>query len=196
MKALNVLQEDEYYVYADYVRWELGERERCELIDGVPYMMAPAPSAWHQEAVGNLFSIIRRFLKGKPCKVLISPIDVCLYGEGDMDDTVVQPDIVVICDESKLDEQRCNGAPDIAVEIISPSSDKFDRIRKFRKYEHAGVREYWIVDPRDYTAEINILENGKYKTEKYGENDVIKSTVLNGFEIVVLDIFEEKRNRI
>jgi len=195
MNVSNALKKEEYYTYADYAAWELGKHERYELIDGEPYLMA-APSTVHQSIVLKLGRRIGNFLEGKPCRAFIAPYDVCLYGEGDFDDTVVQPDIVVVRDKNKLDEKRCNGAPDITVEIISPSSDKYDRIRKFRKYEHAGVREYWLIDPLNSTAEVNVLENGKYKTAKYGENDVIKSTVLNGFEIIVSDIFNEKRNRI
>jgi len=195
MNVSNALKKEDYYTYADYAGWELEKHERYELIDGVPYLMA-APSVLHQRVSGRLSFALFDFLEHKPCQVFFAPFDVCLYGEGDDDDSVVQPDIIVVCDESKLDDKRCNGAPDIAVEIISPSSDKFDRVKKFRKYEHAGVREYWIVDPAGYSAEINVLENGKYKTAKYGGNDVIKSSVLNGFEIGVSDIFEEKRERI
>lgn len=193
MRALNVLREDEYYVYADYIRWELGERERCELIDGVPYMMAPAPSAWHQEAVGNLFAMLNGFLKGKPCTVLFSPFDVCLHGEGDMDDTVVQPDIIVVCDRRKLEKGRCNGAPDMVVEVLSSSasSQRRDRRVKFRKYEYAGVREYWMVDPQSLSVEVCVLENRKYAVTKYGEGDSAPSTVLDGLQIKISDIFAE-----
>jgi len=194
-KLNNALEKEEYYTYADYAAWELGKHERYELIDGVTYMMA-APSIVHQRAVGKIFYKLFDFLEDKPCQVFSSPFDVCLYGDGDNDDTVVQPDIIVVCDENKLDDKRCNGAPDLAIEILSPSSINFDRVKKFRKYEHAGVREYWIVNPKDLSLEFCVLENNKYTVTKYNKNDIIKSTVLIGFEKTMSDIFEEKRNRI
>jgi len=191
MKPLtNALHKEEYYTYADYAAWELKPGERYEIIDGFPFLMA-APNIEHQSISAMLSGEIYNFLKGKKCRVFASPIDVCVHGEGDNDDTVVQPDIIVVCDRNKLNEQRCNGAPDIAIEIISPSSTNFDRKMKFRKYEYAGVREYWIVDPQSMSVEVCVLENRKYTVTKYGEDDYIVSTVLDGLQIKISDIFAD-----
>ena len=137
-------KEEARYTYADYMAWEDGER--WEIIEGVPYLMSPAPTWVHQGISGELFLQIATFLKGKPCKVYAAPFDVRLFpADDDSDDTVVQPDIVVVCDRSKLDRSGCRGAPDMLVEILSPSTARHDQLVKLQLYKKAGVREYWIV---------------------------------------------------
>ena len=187
----------DYYIYADYASWELAEGERFELIDGVPYSMA-APSVVHQEVSGELFVQLSNFLKGKPCKAFTAPFDVCLHAEGDMDDTVVQPDIIVVCDKTKLsDKKRCNGVPDLVIEILSSSysARRRDNRLKYQKYEFAGVREYWMVDPDELVAEVCVLVNGKYKTTQYKHNQfdteplIIPVSVLDGCEINMKEVF-------
>jgi Uma2 family endonuclease len=153
-------------------------------------MMAPAPAARHQTVSGNLYLQLRTFLKGKGCKVFYAPFDVRLDAAG-KDDTVVQPDLLVICDPAKLDDKGCLGAPDLIIEILSPSSAKMDSVIKLEKYRQAGVREYWIVHPDTSSAQVHILENGRYFITGYADEDVIPVHVLDGCEIALADVFDE-----
>ena len=179
------------YTYRDYCKMP-DDGNRYEIIDGVPYMMA-APSFQHQAVLGILHVKLFLYLQDKPCNVYLSPFDVrlALYGEvGDDVINVVQPDLMVFCDKSKLDKKGGIGAPDIAIEIISPSSAKNDRYRKFNLYEKAGVREYWIVDGANETVEILTLQDGKFNLwALIQEGGTITSKVLEGLEIKVSDIF-------
>ena len=140
------LQEKKRWTYADYKAWELGPRERYEIIYGEAYAMA-APNTNHQSVLTELLRQIANYLQGKTCKVFPAPFDVRLFYEADeSDDTVVQPDITVICDEAKRGKEGCRGAPDLVVEILSPSNTASEMQTKFDLYRHAGVREYWVVD--------------------------------------------------
>jgi Uma2 family endonuclease len=181
-------KEVEYYTYADYLEWD--EDVRAELVDGDIVMMAP-PVRVHQEVSMNLAVTIKNYLKGKPCKVYAAPFAVRLFPKKDRsDDTVFEPDIVVVCDSSKLDDRGCNGAPDFIIEIISPSTAKYDRLMKFRKYQLAGVREYWIVDPETQSVQVCILENGRYVVTMYDDTETVPVTVLPGCEIDLRSVFE------
>ena len=188
---MEALKKETYYTYADYADWELKEGERFELIDGIPYAMS-APSPRHQEISMALSRLLSGFLLGRKCRVFAAPFDVRLNGRGDFDDTVVQPDLLVICDKSKIDEKGCNGAPDIVIEIMSPSSKKLDLLIKYRKYQNAGVREYWIVDIELNIVEVYLFENNRREIMKYCEDDIIRSSVLDGFEVNVRDVFGEE----
>ena len=178
--------EKQHYTYADYCTWDDGKR--WEIIDGIAYAMVPGPTGTHQGISGNLHAQLHSFLKGKPCKVYAAPYDVRLSAEAG-DDTVVQPDLVVICDRSKLSDAGCMGAPDLVVEILSPSTARYDRFIKFHRYLRAGVREYWIVDHESKTVTIHILENAKYTTTVFGDEDVAPVHVLEGCEINLTDVF-------
>ena len=184
-----VLQKDNIYTYADYATW--GDDVRCELIDGVVYMMAPGASQSHQSASGELFRQFANFLFGKPCKVFHPPFDVCLNADGDDDKTVVQPDLFVVCDRSKLDGKRCNGAPDLVIEILSPSSASRDTLLKFNKYMQAGVREYWIVDTEDKIVRVCLLRDGKYEFTDFIEPDTIQVSILEGCQIELKRVFTD-----
>jgi Uma2 family endonuclease len=182
-------KEETYYTYADYLEWDEGVR--CEIIDGEALMMAPL-SRMHQGISGELFFKIKSFLVGKPCKVYPAPFAVRLNPKEDnRDDTVLEPDITVICDPSKLDDRGCNGAPDLVVEILSPSTARHDRIVKFRKYQAAGVREYWIVDPDTKSVQVFILNDGQYIASTYDDTDTAPISVLPGCEIKLADVFAE-----
>jgi Uma2 family endonuclease len=182
-----LLKKEEYYTYADYLQWD--GPERYELIDGEAYMMAP-PSRPHQKISGELFGTIWEFLKGKPCEVYAAPFAVRLNpAEDQSDDTVVEPDIVVVCDPSKLDDRGCNGAPDLVVEILSPSNSRYDRIVKFQKYREAGVREYWIADPEEKSLVVYVLKNGEYVTSVYEDTDTVRVAVLPGCAIDLKGVF-------
>ena len=182
------LQETQRYTYADYCTW--GDDERWELIDGIPYAMSPSPTRTHQKIVGNIYSRLEHFLRGKSCEVYISPFDVRL-NPGTKDDTVVQPDIVVVCDKSKLNDSGCVGAPDMVVEVLSPSTARRDRWLKFTRYIKAGVREYWIVDPETKTASVHILIDGAYTANAYSDEDTVPVFVLDGCKINMGEVFGE-----
>ena len=179
----------EYYTYADFLEWD--ESVRGELVDGEFVMMAP-PMRSHQGVSMELSYQISSYLTGKPCKVYAAPFAVRLFPQADnSDDTVLEPDIVVVCDPAKLDDKGCNGPPDFVAEIISPSTAKYDRITKFRKYQIAGVREYWIVDPDAKTVQVCILENGRYVICMYDETETVPLAVLPGCVIDLAAVFAE-----
>jgi len=134
----------EQYTWGDYETWE--ENFRCELIDGIVYLMAP-PTISHQDVVGMIYSELRIKLKGKKCKPFVSQIGVRLFplaNKADRD--VLLPDIIVVCDEAKLvNDAACESAPDVVFEVLSPSTKPMDLKIKKQLYKQAGVKEYWIV---------------------------------------------------
>ena len=153
----------EYHTYADYCSWP--DDARYELIDGVAYAMGPAPVRRHQGILGEVFRQVANILEGSPCRPYIAPFDVRLPKTDEIDndvDTVVQPDLVVICDRAKLDDKGCRGAPDWVVEVLSPSTAGHDQILKRALYQRVGVREYWLVHPVDRIVTIYTLDAGSY----------------------------------
>lgn len=182
---MNVLPDDKRCTYADYLTWD--DDKRWELIDGIPYAMS-AP-AWEHQSISMDFSRqLSAFLYGKPCKVFHAPFDVRLKFDT-TDDTVVQPDLVVICDRSKIGGTGCMGAPDLVIEILSPSTTRHDRLLKFNAYRHAGVREYWIVDPDSKTLSVHVLKDGEYVARAYADTDSVPVEVLDGCVINLTDAF-------
>ncbi|MCL2064500.1 MAG: Uma2 family endonuclease [Candidatus Cloacimonetes bacterium] len=175
----------ELYTYEDYLTWD--DDVRYELIDGVPYALA-APSPIHQDICRELSLIIGNFLKGKSCKMYFAPIDIRLNADTD-DSDVFQPDIVVICDKTKFDKQSYNGTPDFIIEITSPSTNRRDRFVKYHKYLQAKVPEYWIIDPDNRTVSVFILENGRYMHSIFGGTEKLISSVLDGCEIDLAEVF-------
>ena len=157
------------YTFADCLNWD--EKERAELIGGEIVMMAP-PSRVHQEICGELFRQLANFLEGKKCKVYPAPFAVRLFeksGDAPADvDTMVEPDISVVCDHDKLDSHGCKGAPDLVVEVLSPSTQRHDRLVKLDLYQRAGVREYWIISPEEKTAQVFLLQNGMEEEKEVG----------------------------
>ena len=148
--------------------------KRVEVFDGIIYDMA-SPSQEHQTISLELSNIIYNYIKSRKgsCQLLTAPFDVKL---SDSPLTIVQPDIMVICDKDKLDGKRCNGAPDFIIEIVSPGNPADDYIRKLYHYKNAGVREYWIVDPRRKTVTVNYFE-GNMLTIQYSFDSVIKVNI-------------------
>lgn len=138
------------YTSADY--WNLPEGRRAELIDGQLYDMAP-PSRMHQKLISQFTLVLGQYIRNHhgACEVYPAPFAVNLDAE---DKDWVEPDISVICDPSKLDDRGCKGAPDLVIEIVSPSSRRMDYSKKNFLYSEAGVREYWIVDPEKERATV------------------------------------------
>lgn len=158
-------------------------------------MLLAAPSTSHQRVSGEIHRQMLNFLEGKKCEAFAAPFDVRLFeGEGDLPEnvsTVVQPDITVICDKSKLDEQGCKGAPEMVVEIISPGSLRHDRLVKFNLYQRAGVGELWLVDPASSSIEVFLLKDGLLLLhEVYTAKDTAKVNSLEGCFIEVNKVFE------
>lgn len=182
------------YTFADCLTWD--ENESIEIINGEAFMMA-TPSRIHQKISGELFRQLANYLEGKKCEVYSAPFCVRLFEQdGDRPedvDTVVEPDISVVCDRSKLDKHGCMGAPDLIVEILSPSSLRHDRLVKLNLYQRAGVREYWIADPENRSVMVFLPDsNGSFRLrEDYGWEDVAKVNVLDGCFIELNKVFSE-----
>ncbi|HVS15543.1 MAG TPA: Uma2 family endonuclease [Thermoanaerobaculia bacterium] len=154
------------FTYGDYVQWT-GD-DRWELIDGVAFSMTPSPRRIHQELLGNLYLQIATFLRGHRCRVYLAPFDVRLPDADEPDAdvrTVVQPDLSVVCDTSKLDDAGCRGAPDWIIEISSPRTSARDQLEKRDLYERHGVGEYWTVDPKERRFLVFRLDPA---TRRYG----------------------------
>ena len=166
------------YTYRDYASW--GEGFRCELINGIVYMMS-SPSLWHQRLIKKLILQLEAYLKDKPCEVFIAPVDVILCDD-DSDTTIVQPDIFIVCDKSKLkSEKECRGAPDFIIEVVSGSSAIDDMNRKHDLYQEYGVKEYWVVF-RNKVIQFDFVGNSK--TEHDIEDPIATVKSVNfGFDL-------------
>ncbi len=181
------------YTYGDYLTWP--DDQRWEIIEGVPYDMTPAPAPRHQELLGELHLQIGPQLKGKLCRVYLAPFDVRLPdGEQDeaLDQTVVQPDLTVFCDRSKLDRRGLRGAPDFVVEIISPSSVSHDQIRKAALYQKHGVKEYWVLHPADRLLYVRILgDDGRYELAVHEGKGKLEVTAVPDLSVDLDEVFAE-----
>ena len=159
MSGMALRKEDERFSYAQYLTWDDGKR--WELIDGLVFDIAPGPGIEHQDILLSLGTLFKIFLKGKPCRPFIAPFDLILPDRPDDPDSaifdVVQPDLMVVCDPKKITPRGIRGAPDLVVEILSPSSSARDLREKFDLYQHAGVREYWVISPHDRFVQVFTL---------------------------------------
>ncbi|NCE64151.1 Uma2 family endonuclease [Pseudoflavonifractor sp. 524-17] len=187
------LPQENRYTMAQAMTWDEGDR--IELIDGSPVMMAP-PTRAHQRAVAALIAQLYDYLKEKKCEVYPAPFAVRLFElDGDRPedvDTLVEPDISVVCDPSKLDDIGCKGAPDLIMEILSPSTIRHDRFTKFNLYQRAGVREYWIIDAANQSAQVFVLEDGRYAAKDFGAaGDTLQVNVLENCAIDLSQVFPE-----
>lgn len=160
------------FTYADYLNWD--RDKRCEIIDGEVFDMT-GPSVMHQSISMELGRQLANFFMDRPCRVFTAPVDVTLEKKAKKNDeifTVVQPDIMVVCDEKKIEDHRIAGAPDLIIEIISPSTAAKDNIIKKALYEKAGVKEFWLVSATDRIIRVYKLE----KDGRFGREDIYDET--------------------
>jgi Uma2 family endonuclease len=189
------LDHNKRYTYADYLTWM--DDVRRELYDGFIKLMTPAPSSKHQELSVNLTILLGVFLMHKDCKVYHAPSDVRFPKNGKSQNdkkvyTVLQPDLYIVCDLSKIDDRGCLGAPDMIIEIISAKDSKRDTRDKFEIYQEHGVREYWIVSPNDETVNVFVLdEKGKFQFKGlFAGDDKIPVNIFNGdLKIDLTEVF-------
>jgi len=189
--ALPKAEANRRYTYADYKNWELKEGERWELIRGEAFAMA-GPNTRHQIVLREIFGQFYVYLRGKPCQVFCSPYDVRLFYEeelGEDDDTVVQPDILVVCDKSKIGEEGIRGAPDLVIEILSPSNTAIEMEEKRCLYRDAGVREYWVADPKNNRVTVYRFRDDGVLTETYESADTAPVGIFPGFGIALDRVF-------
>jgi len=179
------LKLDKKYTYADLQNWP--EDERWELIDSVPNEMA-ATSTKHKRISRNLNWALHDYLKDKECEVFAAPFDVRLNAD-EADDTIVQPDLVIICDPNKIDDKGCQGPPDLVIEILSPSNFGRDTKIKLQKYCEANVREILFIHPDDKDVQTFVLTDGNYSINLYNADDIVPISILPGFGIDLKDIF-------
>jgi Uma2 family endonuclease len=189
----NQLDLTKQYSYADYLTWRFAER--VELFNGFIYQLESGPSRMHQRISQILSNEIFNFLKGNSCEVYSAPFDVRLINKRKSTlnkdvVNVVQPDICVICDQTKLDDKGCFGAPEMIIEIVSKGNSKRDVQQKFELYQENGVLEYWIVQPGDETVSVFDLVNNKYILRKiYSNEDVIDVATLPGLQLNMQEVF-------
>lgn len=187
------------YTYADYLTWQFGEW--VELLRGkLTRRMSPAPADAHQAVVGDLYLLIGNYLRRKPCKVRVAPYDVRLSTAGpnaadDAITTVVQPDLCVVCDPTKIDKRGCNGAPDWIIEVLSPGTIHRDTREKFALYEEAGVGEYWLVAPGEQSITAYVLDratNCYHLVGEYGGPGPIPCATLPALVVEWAEVFPEE----
>lgn len=180
------------YTYADYLTWHF--KARMEILKGRLFKMSPAPSKAHQIVSREIGGIFYNFFKQRSCHMFVAPFDVRLITRGKNNheiDTVFQPDLCVICDEKKLDNNGCLGAPDLIVEILSPGNSKKEIKYKFDIYEESGVREYWIVDYSEFMVLQYVLQNGKFVGSKpLSTEDKCQSHIFPELIFDISEIFE------
>ncbi len=188
------IQQNQKYTYRDYVNWP--EEEHWELIEGRAYptygpTALAAPNFTHQRLVRKLLVALDIYLTGKTCEAFDAPIDV-VFEEAENTKTVVQPDIIVICDPKKMENgNRVIGAPDIAIEVLSPSTASKDWLIKSRLYERQGVKEYWIVSPNDRAIYQNVLKEGQYETITRSDGQ-LTTEILEDFSLDIEALFQPR----
>ncbi|WP_428224982.1 Uma2 family endonuclease [Flavobacterium sp.] len=177
------------YTYSDYLLFQF--QERVELIKGFIKKMSPAPSRNHQTISQNINKYFLNFFNDHSCSVYVAPFDVRLpIKSAKKDTTVVQPDLCIICDENKLDDKGCNGAPDLIVEILPQNNSKHDIDTKFNLYQESGVLEYWIVESVDKIVLVYTLQNGSYIGLKpFGEGEIIQSKIFPTMKISIDEVY-------
>ena len=178
-----VTKPERRYTYDDYLTWP--DEPRKEIINGVSYALA-SPTVRHQELSMRLSVVMGPFFKGKPCRLFVAPLDVVLS-----EDTVVQPDLLVVCDPKKITGACIRGTPDLVIEILSPSSASYDRLLKFKRYADAGVKEYWLVSPELAMIEIFTLDGGSFRLDDgFMQQERLRSALFSELAFAMADVFE------
>jgi Uma2 family endonuclease len=182
------------YSYADYLTWQMDEM--VEIIKGKVFKpAAAAPRRIHQEVTLKVARKLADYLDQKPCKIFVAPFDVRLPVKSKRNEdifTVVQPDICVVCDRSKLDDAGCIGAPDLIIEILSPGSNRKELKYKYEVYEESGVKEYWVIQPTEQTLLIYTLTKGKYVPSRlFSPGDIVSSACIEGFSLNLEEVFQD-----
>jgi len=193
MGALPKEDTNRRFTYADYKEWELKGGERYELIRGEAFAMA-GPNAKHQAISWEIAGQFYNYLRGKPCRAFSAPFDVRLFYEeedGEDDDTVVQPDIMVVCDKDKIGPEGIRGAPDLAIEILSPSNTAIEMAEKLCLYQDAGVREYWVVDPKNNRITVHRFQPGEISIKTYKATDTLPVGIFPDFAVALDQVFTE-----
>lgn len=186
------LPEQQHVTYADYMSWD--EDVRCEVIDGRLISYNFSPSKNHQMVLGQLHRRFGNYLENKPCEVMIAPFDVYLFADEnsltDDTDNWVEPDLFIICDDEKLKENGLFGAPDMVIEVLSPSNPKNDKIYKLNAYEKAGVQEYWIVDPQYQMVDVYLLEGDRLRLNRtYSSQEAVSVHIFHDLPVDLNQIF-------
>ncbi|WP_328591091.1 Uma2 family endonuclease [Siminovitchia fortis] len=181
---------DRLISFMEYEEMRKDSDERLEYVDGVVYM-SPSPSTRHQRISVKLSAKLFNLLDGTGCEVLTAPYDIELAGgEKDEQPTVIIPDLSVICDQSGFTDQRYIGTPDLIIEIVSPSNQSYDLIFKTNLYQKNKVKEYWIVNPiLDNIMVYTLDENDQYCLVENEKEGIVKSRIIEGFEVDVQAIF-------
>jgi Uma2 family endonuclease len=191
---LSDLDINKTYSYADYYSWTF--EERVELINGKIFNLESSPGTEHQRLSGRIVNSFYNYLKGKPYEVFAAPFDVRLPKQSKNDEdvfNVVQPDLCVICDRSKIDERGCLGVPDIVIEILIAGDNRKELKDKFELYESAGVKEYWIILSISKTFLKYILKDGHFLSSRlltFG--DLIITPILPGFSLNLDELFTDE----
>lgn len=178
----SAIKPDGRYTVENYRAWN--DNERWELIHGVPFNMSPAPKPIHQRVVGHLFAWLERHLNDDPCEPFVAPIDVYLpiQNEAGKDDTVVQPDVVVVCDPSAVTDHGIVGVPEFVAEVLSDSTAFRDFNDKKALYESVGVKEFWIINPGDGSVLAWRLEGGRFApVREFRRGEQVESSTIEGF---------------
>jgi len=189
---MDLPREKEKYSFADALTWS--ESEHIEIIYGEAFMMSP-PNRRHQEILSELLRQISTFLLDKTCRVYPAPFAVRPFSKmedaPEDEDTMLEPDITIVCDPDKLDDYGCKGAPDMVVEILSPSTRRYDLTVKYRLYQRSGVREYWIIDPAGKTVQVFRLEEGLYNASEVYTGGEVPVGLWEDFSIDLSRVFTE-----
>ena len=186
---INHLDLNKQYSISDYISWKF--KERVELLRGYVAKMSPAPNISHQIISAEISRQLLNFFFKKSCKVFVAPFDVYLPLSTYGGQNIVQPDLCVICDNSKLEKKGCVGTPDLIVEILSPGNSRKEVRDKFEIYQEAGVKEYWIIYPSECVVQIYKLINEEYFAEKpLTKGDIATSHLFNGLQIDLNEVFE------
>lgn len=194
ISSFSELDQTQTYTYADYLLWQFSER--VEILKGYIRKMS-APSSTHQSISGKLHGNLFIHFRHQPCRLFAAPFDVRLVrNKQNADDkeilTVVQPDLCVVCDLTKIDARGCVGAPDFVIEILSPSNSRTELQDKFELYQENGVLEYWLVRPHEKSVQQFVLVNEKYQYVKtYVDDDLISPSIFPDLTIDLKEIFED-----